>query len=127
MLKNLGYKKTFSSESGLGNSLIIAGRQRERRIVADAFGSLRDSLAWGLLRFPVIAGQLYVDSQANERIRGHRRGFIALFSGELALSWNDAGGKVLGMYAVTSAAGAVTHHWQSIWMKPAAGGNRRCW
>jgi MFS family permease len=72
--------------------------------------------------FLFIAGQLYVDSQANERIRGASQGFIAfILWGIGSFVGTMLAGKVLGTYAITSAAGVVTHNWQSIWMKPALG------
>jgi len=69
--------------------------------------------------FLFIAGQLYVDDESNERMRGAAQGFIAF------ILWGIGGfvgtmiaGQVQGHY--TSPGGAA-HDWQSIWIIPAIG------
>jgi nucleoside transporter len=69
--------------------------------------------------FLFIAGQLYVDDEANERIRGAAQGFIAF------ILWG------IGAFVGTMLAGAVQkhysiagtdpllHHWRGIWLTPA--------
>jgi nucleoside transporter len=71
--------------------------------------------------FLFIAGQLYVDDEANERIRGAAQGFIAfILWGVGAFVGTALAGKVLAMHAVTGAAGqAAGYDWQKIWMTPA--------
>ena len=72
--------------------------------------------------FFFVTGQIYTDQQAGERIRAAAQGLIAFVTLGVGLyigSW--ASGKVVDAYAVTSATGAVTHDWQSIWMVPAIG------
>ncbi len=70
--------------------------------------------------FLFIAGQLYVDDEANERNRGAAQGFIAF------ILWGVGGfvgtfvaGKVMAANAFTQVDGTVTHNWQGIWIVPA--------
>jgi nucleoside transporter len=73
--------------------------------------------------FLFIAGQLYVDDESNERMRGAAQGFIAF------ILWGIGGfvgtmiaGQVQGHY--TSPGGpssTAAHDWQSIWIIPAIG------
>ena len=70
--------------------------------------------------FLFIAGQLYVDGEANERNRGAAQGFIAF------ILWGIGGfvgtfvaGKVMAAHTITHADGTVTHEWGSIWIVPA--------
>ncbi|HEV8378984.1 MAG TPA: MFS transporter [Tepidisphaeraceae bacterium] len=123
MLKNLGYKKTIT----IG---ILAWAVRYYILAGSVnAAALQTLLIFGAILlhgvcydFLFIAGQLYVDSQANERIRGASQGFIAfILWGIGSFVGTMLAGKVMGMYAVTSANGIVTHNWQSIWMKPALG------
>jgi MFS family permease len=71
--------------------------------------------------FLFIAGQLYVDDEANERMRGACQGFIAfILWGVGAFVGTMFAGKVLGMHAITDAAGQVVgHDWPKIWLTPA--------
>lgn len=71
--------------------------------------------------FLFIAGQLYVDDEANERIRGACQGFIAfILWGVGAFVGTMLAGKVLGKYALTDVAGKVIgHDWQKVWLTPA--------
>lgn len=73
--------------------------------------------------FLFIAGQLYVDDEANERIRGACQGFIAfILWGVGAFVGTTLAGKVLGQYAITDSAGQmIRHDWQAIWKTPAWG------
>lgn len=70
--------------------------------------------------FLFIAGQLYVDDEANERNRGAAQGFIAF------ILWGVGGfvgtfvaGKVMAANAFTQVDVTVTHNWQGIWIVPA--------
>src|SRR5882672_10631640 len=124
MLKNLGYKKTI----GIG---ILAWAARYF-LLKESAGIVLEMQA--LLIFPAIllhgvcydflfiAGQLYVDSQANERIRGASQGFIAfILWGIGAFVGTMLAGKVLGMYTLSSVTGPMQHQWREIWMTPALG------
>jgi MFS family permease len=72
--------------------------------------------------FLFIAGQLYVDEQSNERIRGAAQGFIAfILWGVGALVGTYLAGKVLAANQLATPQGAIAHDWQKIWMTPALG------
>lgn len=72
--------------------------------------------------FLFIAGQLYVDSEANERIRGAAQGFIAfILWGVGAFVGTMLAGKVLAANQLSIAEGTITYDWQNIWMMPAVG------
>ncbi|MEO5601559.1 MAG: MFS transporter [Cyclobacteriaceae bacterium] len=73
--------------------------------------------------FLFIAGQMYVDDEANERIRGAAQGFIAfILWGVGAFVGTLLAGKVLAAnkLAATSPAG-FTFDWEKIWSIPAFG------
>jgi MFS family permease len=71
--------------------------------------------------FLFIAGQLYVDEESSERMRGACQGFIAFILWGLgAFVGTMLAGKVLAIHAITDAAGLVTgYDWQKIWLIPA--------
>ncbi|MEO7714458.1 MAG: nucleoside permease [Gemmatimonadaceae bacterium] len=71
--------------------------------------------------FFFVTGQIYVDKQADVRIRAAAQGFIALVTlgaGQAIGSWLS--GRVVDMYA-TGAGAAVQHDWRAIWIVPAVG------
>src|SRR5437660_9475655 len=72
--------------------------------------------------FLFIAGQLYVDGEASERMRGAAQGFIAFilwgvgaFVGTMLAGW------VMAEHKLSQPAGTVEHDWRGIWMQPALG------
>lgn len=70
--------------------------------------------------FLFIAGQLYVDDEANERIRGAAQGFIAfILWGVGAFVGTLLAGKVLAAHAQPT--GGLEHDWAAIWHTPAWG------
>ena len=72
--------------------------------------------------FLFIAGQLYVDEQANERIRGAAQGFIAfILWGVGAFVGTLLAGQVLAKHALPAPVNGFTHDWKSIWLTPAWG------
>src|SRR5437660_4177238 len=72
--------------------------------------------------FLFIAGQLYVDAEANERIRGACQGFIAfILWGIGAFVGTMLAGRVLAMHLLTNVSGPIQHNWRQIWMTPALG------
>lgn len=73
--------------------------------------------------FLFIAGQLYVDDEANERIRGAAQGLIAfILWGVGAFVGTLLAGKVLAAHKLAAATEAgLTYDWQKIWMTPALG------
>jgi len=72
--------------------------------------------------FLFIAGQLYVDDEANERIRGAAQGFIAfILWGVGAFVGTLLAGKVLAAHKLALPVGDLTYDWQAIWKTPAWG------
>ena len=72
--------------------------------------------------FLFIAGQLYVDDEANERIRGAAQGFIAfILWGVGAFVGTLLAGKVLAAHKLALPAGGLNYDWQAIWKTPAWG------
>ncbi|MBL9202988.1 MAG: MFS transporter [Opitutaceae bacterium] len=73
--------------------------------------------------FLFIAGQLYVDEEANERIRGAAQGLIAfILWGVGAFVGTLLAGQVLARNALaTPTAAGLAHDWKSIWLTPAWG------
>jgi nucleoside transporter len=68
--------------------------------------------------FFFVTGQIYVDQQADVRIRAAAQGFIAFVTlgvGMFIGAW--ASGTVVDMYTT----GPAAHNWTSIWLVPAAG------
>ena len=121
MLKKLGYKKTIflGILAWVLRYLFLAGSvDFVGMSAAFIFGAI---LLHGVCYdFLFIAGQLYVDDQANERMRGACQGFIAfILWGVGAFVGTMLAGKVLAMNTITDAAGKVSYDWQQIWMTPA--------
>jgi MFS family permease len=123
MLKNWGYKKTIF----LG---ILAWAARYF-LLAQSVGAAeaQTSLIFAAILlhgvcydFLFIAGQLYVDAEANERIRGATQGFIAfILWGAGAFVGTLLAGKVLAAHTLATPRGTIAHDWQKIWMTPAIG------
>jgi len=123
MLKHLGYKKTI----GLG---ILAWATRYFLLAGSVSSpGLQTILIFAAILlhgvcydFLFIAGQLYVDAEANERIRGACQGFIAfILWGVGAFVGTMLAGKVLAMHTLTGTTGPIQHQWREIWMTPALG------
>ena len=121
LLRTLGYKWTImigilawvARFFLLGQSAVVSNGQ-----AAMIFGAI---LLHGVCYdFLFIAGQLYVDDEANERIRGAAQGFIAF------ILWGVGGfvgtflaGQVKDHYKLAEQVGTITHNWRGIWMTPA--------
>jgi len=123
MLKNLGYKTTIF----LG---ILAWCMRYVLLAGSVTTlTLQTPLIFGAILlhgvcydFLFIAGQLYVDDEANERIRGACQGFIAfVLWGIGAFVGTTLAGSVLGMHKLAVKVGSIEHDWTKIWMTPAIG------
>ena len=72
--------------------------------------------------FLFIAGQLYVDDEANERIRGAAQGFIAfILWGVGAFVGTLLAGKVLAAHELATPVNGLSHDWNAIWQTPAWG------
>ncbi|HRE80255.1 MAG TPA: MFS transporter [Opitutaceae bacterium] len=122
-LQRLGYKKTIF----IG---ILAWALRYFFLAQSVSGAdLAVPLIFGAILlhgvcydFLFIAGQLYVDSEANERIRGAVQGFIAfILWGVGALVGTYLAGKVLAANVLPVAQGTILHNWRGIWLTPAIG------
>src|SRR5438067_13773937 len=72
--------------------------------------------------FLFIAGQLYVDDEANERMRGAAQGFIAfILCGVGAFVGTTLAGMVMAAHNVPASVGNIEHHWAGIRLQPAIG------
>ena len=119
MLKKLGYKKTIF----LG---ILAWAARYFMLSASA-ASTGTVLIFGAILlhgicydFLFIAGQLYVDDEANERIRGAAQGLIAIILwGFGSLVGTYLAGYFMDQHKLATPKGDITHDWSAIWATPA--------
>lgn len=123
MLKKLGYKKTIflGIFAWAARYFLLAGSVGAGGFQAlFIFGAI---LLHGVCYdFLFIAGQLYVDDEANERIRGACQGFIAfILWGVGAFVGTMLAGKVLAIHTLAIAMGPIKHDWSRIWMTPALG------
>ena len=72
--------------------------------------------------FLFIAGQLYVDEESNERMRGAAQGFIAfILWGVGAFVGTLLAGKVMAANVLAEPVNGFVHDWQAIWSAPAWG------
>ena len=72
--------------------------------------------------FFFVTGQIYVDQQADERIRAAAQGLIAFVTHGMGMFIGAlVSGRVVQVYASTGVDGLVRHAWPSIWIVPAAG------
>jgi nucleoside transporter len=72
--------------------------------------------------FLFITGQLYVDEEANERIRGAAQGLIAfILWGIGAFVGTQLAGISLASHTLSTPVGSIAHDWQGIWIYPAWG------
>lgn len=72
--------------------------------------------------FLFIAGQLYVDDESDERIRGAAQGFIAfILWGVGAFVGTKLAGSVLAANALSAPVNGLAHDWKAIWSQPAWG------
>ncbi len=122
-LKKWGYKKTIFlgiscwviryfllsasvGNAGMGTALIVAA-------------ILLHGVCYDFL---FIAGQLYVDDESNERIRGAAQGFIAfILWGVGAFVGTLLAGKVMAAHTLATPVNGLAHDWQAIWNIPAWG------
>jgi len=72
--------------------------------------------------FLFIAGQLYVDEEANERIRGAAQGLIAfILWGVGSFVGTQLAGMSQAYHTLTEPIGSIAHDWYGIWIYPAIG------
>jgi nucleoside transporter len=123
MLRGLGYKRTIA----IG---IVAWALRYS-LLAGSVGvpQLRTPLIFGAILlhgicydFLFIAGQLYADDEANERMRSAVQGFMAfILWGVGSLVGTHLAGHVLSLYQRPEPETKIAHDWQTIWFIPAVG------
>jgi nucleoside transporter len=124
MLKRLGYKKTiFLGILAWALRYLFLGQSiGETTNIQTALIFAAILLHGVCYDFLFIAGQLYVDAEANARNRGAAQGFIAFILwgvGSLVGTW--LAGKTLAAYTLASPQAAILHDWKRIWMTPAIG------
>ena len=123
MLKTLGYKRTIflGILAWVARYFLLAGSVTALTLQTPLIfcAILLHGVCYDFL---FIAGQLYVDAEANERIRGACQGFIAfILWGVGAFVGTTLAGKVLEMHKLAGATGLIQHDWSGIWSTPAIG------
>jgi nucleoside transporter len=124
MLKRLGYKKTIflGILAWAARYFFLAQSVGETSNIQAVLIFAAILLHGVCYDFLFIAGQLYVDAEANARNRGAAQGFIAfILWGVGAFVGTLLAGKTLAANLLTSPQGSVLHDWNKIWMTPAIG------
>jgi len=123
MLSRLGYKKTIfiGIMAWAARYFLLAGSVDSVSMqTIMVFGAI---LLHGVCYdFLFIAGQLYVDEEANERMRGAAQGLIAfILWGVGAFVGTNLAGISQQAYTLAEPIGNIAHDWTSIWIYPAWG------
>lgn len=120
-LKRLGYKTTIflGIACWVARYFLLSGSAQSGMQTVLIFAAIL--LHGACYDFLFIAGQLYVDDEANERIRSAAQGFIAfILWGVGALFGTWLAGQVMQKHKLAEAAeGGVAHDWAAIWSMPA--------
>lgn len=123
MLRSLGYKKTIfiGILAWVTRYFLLAASVNQVEMgTALIFAAI---LLHGVCYdFLFIAGQLYVDDEANERMRGAAQGFIAfILWGVGNFVGSTLAGKSQAFHTLAQPQGAMAHDWHGIWIYPAWG------
>ncbi len=123
MLRSFGYKKTiFIGILGWALRYFLLAGSVDSASFQTTFVFAAILLHGVCYDFLFIAGQLYVDEEANERIRGAAQGLIAfILWGVGAFVGTHLAGKSQALHTLPNATGSVQHDWQGIWIYPAWG------
>jgi nucleoside transporter len=124
MLRTLGFKITITIGilAWIARYFLLAQSANSAGTVQAVFIFSAILLHGVCYDFLFIAGQLYVDSESNERIRGAAQGFIAfILWGVGAFVGTMLAGLVMAAHKLSQPNGKITHDWSGIWMQPALG------
>jgi nucleoside transporter len=121
----------FFKRLGVKKTLMLGMLAWVLRYLCFGFGNA-DSLVWMLYvgiilhgicyDFFFVTGQVYVDQKAPQALRAAAQGLITFITYGIGMFVGSLFcGKIVDLYAKTSAAGKVAHDWRTIWMVPAAG------
>ncbi len=123
MLRRLGYKLTIflGILAWVARYFLLAGSTQapDAAVVMIYAAILLHGVCYDFL---FIAGQLYVDGEANERNRGAAQGFIAfILWGVGNFVGSTLAGQVQAAKTLTEKQGTIAHDWYGIWIWPAWG------
>ena len=119
MLKKLGYKKTIflGIAAWITRYFLLSASASSSGTVLIFAAILLHGICYDFL---FIAGQLNVDAEANERIRGAAQGLIAIILwGFGSLFGTYLAGSVMESNKLTTPKGDIAHDWAAIWSTPA--------
>lgn len=119
MLKKLGYKKTIflGIAAWITRYFLLSASASSTGTVLIFAAILLHGICYDFL---FIAGQLYVDAEANERIRGAAQGLIAIILwGFGSLFGTYLAGSVMEANKLAMPKGDLSHDWAAIWSTPA--------
>lgn len=123
LLKSIGYKKTIfiGILSWVARYFLLAASV-EHPDLGTALIFTAILLHGVCYDFLFIAGQLYVDDEANERMRGAAQGFIAfILWGVGNFVGSTLAGRSQAYHTLAQPRGAIAHDWHGIWIYPAWG------
>jgi MFS family permease len=119
-LKNFGYKKTIFM--GIACWVVRYFALAGSVTGGEALIFTAILLHGACYDFLFIAGQLYVDDESNERIRGAAQGFIAfILWGVGAFVGTYLAGEVMAAHVLDKPVNGLSHDWKAIWQTPAWG------
>src|SRR5262245_12529581 len=124
MLRSFGYKVTISVGilAWATRYFFLAQSATSERDLQTALILAAILLHGVCYDFLFIAGQLYVDDESNERMRGAAQGFIAfILWGIGAFVGTMLAGMVMAAHKFSEPVGKIEHDWAGIWIQPAIG------